>query len=895
MRCHWAGRRAPASYIVQKQPAKFPALLAGLMLLAGLLGQLALGQPAAAAELLPGRYQLPGQAVYCDLRSLNDGAWQLNMWQGAPSGDAGSVGLALAARLLAEAGSRRLAGTWQALPASCCPGQGRLEIEPLSADTFRFALFTPALDQPAWPLAEAQVFRRVADLPQPPAGQALAGGWRLSMWYSDLLPQGEAADPQEGLLELTPQEGAAQGAWQGHPGQVRLEPTPAGATLTYRDTEARFEIKADLRPLAQGLAYEGQFLSTLGEGRLLLVRQGLPAQPPGGPPDGQGELSGLWVDRRTGSDFVRIKGSAQALEFTAYGGDRQRPRYLSRGQARASGPQTLAGTAQDQKDHCCGNQARLSFKVLSANRLQVRAFWWPLDQPDPGSSLGEPYLLERVRPVSLAPAEPGDDSWPEVFAWQPGLLPAQAGAVRARFTWQPSGPGQVATIFCQGGYGQELDLFIDAQGRLAGRLASAAGLVSAQATEALSQGKPHEAWLVYQAGGELRLWLDGQQVAAQPLAQPWNASRSPYLVGASRWPLRDFEGSIDSVELWDHAPDPAHPNTPTLTLNLSEDQSEPAVEEAPPTAPLLRLYNPRLLRHAYAVGQEQVAALKQQGYLLEGPVGRVWTAPLPGSLGLWAFRHREHGYTLLQTSEQPPADSEPLGLLGYVMGQVHPPSQPLYQMEGSFDDSLRGGQGGQLRDMLYTSRADQLPRLQEQGYSRELLLCHLAPEPEPTPQAPLPYTWQGAWGGDGWGRFFLLPRGHELHLFWYYGQSDGPQYFGRLKLSPDGRQATGLAVGQPGPLATYYRLELTFDLQAPQGPRLRQKSWRLAAPLDDGRLVSFLKPQLSENLLSKTGPTVPPQETAVLERFIADPASDPQLQWQAALEQAKRQDRLLER
>ncbi|MFH1033107.1 MAG: LamG-like jellyroll fold domain-containing protein [Pseudomonadota bacterium] len=883
------GRSAPAICFARQRTAGLKALLAGLLLFLALAhSTLALAAP----ELLPGRYQLPGQPVYCELRQLGQDAWQMSLWQGDQAQEANPSGLALLARLLSESNGRRLAGPWQSLPASCCPGQGRVEIEALSADSFRFALFTPALDQPAWPLAEAQIFQRVGDLPPRDAGQALAGGWRLSMWYSDLLPHAEPADPQEGPLLLAPREGAAVGAWRDHAGQARLEPTPEGARFIYQDPQAHFEIKADLRPLAQGLAYQGQFLSTLGEGRLRLVRQGLPAEPPGNPLAGQGELSGLWVDRRTGSDFVKIEGTARAMEFTAYGGQRDRPRYLSQGQARASAPQMLEGTAQDQKGQCCGNQARLSFRLLEHGRLQVRAFWWPQDKPDPGEPLGEPYLLERVRPAKLAPAETGGEQWPQVFAWQAGLLPAQGGAVRASFAWQPTGSGQAATIFCQGGYGQELDLFIDQNGRLAGRLATSAGLVGAVAPEPLSQGQEHQAWLVYQAGGHLRLFLDGRQVAAEPLPQPWLASRSPYLVGASRWPLRDFEGSITSLELWDQPADPAHPGPPNLTLDLAQEPDQPQEEAAPPTAPLLRLYSPRLLRHAYAVGQDQVAALKEQGYDLQGPVGRLWTTPQPGGLELWAFRHKGQGYTLLRCGAEAPPDSEPLGRLGYVFGQVHPPSQPLYQLEGRFEDPLRGGQP---RDMLYTSRADQLPRLGQEGYSGERLICHLAPEAEPMPQAPLTYTWQGVWGGDGWGRFFMLRQGHDLHLFWYYGQADGPRYFGRLRLSPDGRQAQGLAVGQPGPTATYYRLELTFDLEAPQGPRLRQKSWRLAAPLDDGRLVRFVKPQASEVLLMKTGPQVPAEEAAILREVISDPASDPQTQMRAALEQAKRQGRLLER
>ncbi|CAO0822201.1 hypothetical protein DFAR_2870038 [Desulfarculales bacterium] len=66
-------------------------------------------------------------------------------------------------------------------------------------------------------------------------------------------------------------------------------------------------------------------------------------------------------------------------------------------------------------------------------------------------------------------------------------------------------------------------------------------------------------------------------------------------------------------------------------------------------------------------------------------------------------------------------------------------------------------------------------------------------------------------------------------------------------------------------------------------------------PLDDKRLVSFLNPQLRESLPSKIGPTMPPDKAAMLERLVTDPASDPQAQWQAALEQARHPRRLLER
>ncbi|CAO0822203.1 hypothetical protein DFAR_2870040 [Desulfarculales bacterium] len=115
---------------------------------------------------------------------------------------------------------------------------------------------------------------------------------------------------------------------------------------------------------------------------------------------------------------------------------------------------------------------------------------------------------------------------------------------------------------------------------------------------------------------------------------------------------------------WTHA----HPSPPALTLNLPETQAEPTAEAAPPNAPLLRLYNPRLLRHAYAIGKKQTPALKQQGYFLQGSVDRLWSALQPGSLELWSYRHPEHGYTLLQTSDKPPAGAEPLGRLRYVFG-----------------------------------------------------------------------------------------------------------------------------------------------------------------------------------------------------------------------------------
>lgn len=863
------------------------------LLLPCLWALLVLAIPAQAQDILPGRYQAAGQTVTCELRPLPDGAWLFSLWQGGQAQPAQSEGFALSARLASQPGGNRLAGTWLSLPSSCCPGQGRLELEIISLESFRFLTFAPSLDQSPWPVRGQEEFHRVADLPPPAASKLLSGGWRVSLWYTDLLPQNAPADPQEGTLELAPQGNGAAGPWLGLAGQARLEPAPLGAVFTYHDQAAHFEIKADLHLLAQGLVYAGQFQSSLGEGQIRLTRLGLPVEPPDSPLAGQGELDGLWVDRRTGSDFLRIKGSARALEFKAYGGPESNPRYLSHGQARAVSPGLLEGQAKDDQGSCCGNQARLSLKVLDSRRIQAQAFWWPQGKPDPGDPLGEPYLLERDEPKVIHPAEASDDQWPEIYERQSGLLAAKAGAVRVRFTWQPQTRGQVATLFCQGGYAQELDLFIDQDGHLAARLATAGGLVSLASQAKVSPLDAHEAWLLYQAGGQLRLVLDGQAVAARPLAQPWLGSQSPYIVGASRWPLRDFEGAIDQVALWATPPDPQNPAAPSLTLESPDnDEPSPPADQTASTKSLLRLYHPGLLRHAYAVTQEQVQALEAQGYRREGSLGRLWEHPVAGGVGLWAFRSRDKGFTILQTQEQAPAGCEPLGLLGYVLSGPQPPSQPLYQLEGGFPDPLRGGHP---QDMLYTSRADQLPNLRAHGYGPEKLVAHLAPESEPVPSPPATYTWDGTWGGDGWGHFHVLTQGHDLYLFWYYGELDGPHYLGHLSISPDGRQAQGLAVGQPGAMATYYRLELSWDLKSRKGPLLHCKSWRLAAPLDDGRLVKFRQPLETAIQLSKLSDQVPVAEAGYLADLARDRQADPAHLLEHALQDAGAHGRLLEK
>ena len=847
--------------------------------------------------LLPGIYQFQDQAT-CELRPQPDGSWQMRLWQGA-SLDGPREGFAFLGRLVPDPAFKRLSGTWQSLPGSCCPGRGRGEIEVLGPDSFRFAVFAPSLERQAWEVLPQAEFHRVAELPPQAGGSHLAGSWRVFLYYNDLLPGGAPADQVQGNLTLQPKDQGAAGSWQGWPGQVELAPTPTGAKLAYRDPAAGYQLEAALASDDGGLSYQGEFTSTLGRGRLRLVRAGLPANPPGLSLKSEGDLSGVWVDPRTGSDYFEITGSAQGFDFTAYGGLPTQPRYLTKGRARPVGPGLFRAEAKDVAGFCCGNQGRLIFRRLGPDRLEVRALWWPQEQPDPGGEPGEPYVIQRVRkktaPQATAARAGTGGRWPVVQPARPGLLDTQGGAVAVRFVWHPEPDAQHDyTLFSQGGYLRDLDLFIDPQGRLAARIACQDQTIQLRASDPLTPNQPHQAWLTYQAGGQAAIYLDGEKLAELAMPAPWRGSHSPYILGASRWPGRGFSGDIEKVELWDAWQDPENPAPATLSIvppPATQGQTAGGGEE-PLTRPLLRLWNPRRLVHAYAAGFEQAALLKPQGFVLEGPVGRLAARQEEGTTGLYAFRHRAGGYTILKTDPQAPAGTDALGILGYVWTRAADDTTALYQCQGELAEPLRGGT---TRDLLYSSRPETLAAAQEAGYGKPKLVCYLRPAKEPDFKPPVLYTWSGAYQGEGWGRFFLLRRGEELFMFWYYGRISGPHYYGRYRLSADGRHAQGVAVGRPGPKATYYRQRLEFDLEAPRGPRIKVTSWRLAAPLDDGRLVSFKNPAAQKTLLIKTAQALPQTERQVLENDLLRPNLDPARLLEEAIHKARQQGRLLER
>jgi hypothetical protein len=181
----------------------------------------------------------------------------------------------------------------------------------------------------------------------------------------------------------------------------------------------------------------------------------------------------------------------------------------------------------------------------------------------------------------------------------------------------------------------------------------------------------------------------------------------------------------------------------------------------------------------------------------------------------------------------------------------------------------------------------------EAGYGAEQLVGYVQPVEEPAFSPPLLHTWDGAWRGEGWGRFFIKRQGSDLLMFWYYGAPDGPHYYGHYRLNPGARRAEGIAVGRPGKGASYYRHVLEFLTGKNQEPRIRLTAWRLAAPLDDGRLVRFKTPKPTVTILQKESQALPSGVSPELAKALGPPDTAAMLQ--DALNAARKEGRLLER
>ncbi len=155
-------------------------------------------------------------------------------------------------------------------------------------------------------------------------------------------------------------------------------------------------------------------------------------------PEGVG-LAGLWVDPRTGVDFLLAKRAGDGLELTLYGDGLERPRYLTQGKARPAGSEGFLAEVSDQPGQCCGNQGRLRLRLLDDGRLELAARWWPQGGNDPGPGYDPPFTLERVAaaPAPPAPAPPGQ------APSAPAVSPVPPPEAPCRGLWRLWHPGQL--------------------------------------------------------------------------------------------------------------------------------------------------------------------------------------------------------------------------------------------------------------------------------------------------------------------------------------------------------------------------------------------------------------------------------------------------------------------
>lgn len=846
--------------------------------------------------LSPGIYQWEDFS-YCEVKKLDNGFFYLLLRQGTPQNPTPG-GFAFYGRLVPDQNQTRFSISWQALPSSCCPGRGRAEIEIMEQDKFSFASLAPSSDRPAWSVKSGAVFIRTGDLEKTSILQHISGSWNISWWYTDLLPGNTPADPGNQTIAFQVSGPKTTGIWPGTNNTINLTPSDQGIALDYKDPQKGFELSAALLPEAGGLSLSGSFYSTLGRGRMILVRKGLPANPPGNSGEIVGGLSGTWVDPRTGNDFFRIKGTIKGFDFTAYGGNRNNPRYLTKGRARPDEADAFKAFAKDVKGYCCGNQGRMLFKLLSPTRMEIKAVWWPQGAPDPQTEPGSPYIIEKIststEKATVAASTRG--RWPVVTPRRPGLLARNQGAVKAFFTYAPQGAAKDHTIFSQGGYLRDFELFIDADDRLAAKISCEDQTLALRSKIKVKPQAENKAWLVYQAGNTAALYLNGDKVAEKPMPTPWRGSNSPYIMGASRWPQKSFDGKISSVSLWPTFQEPLLAVEPALTIDAPEaadagqDIGQPQKELE--TVQLIRLWNPKRLVHAYAVNDEEIKALLEEGFVKTSPVGRILTSPQKKATGLWAFTHRSQGYTILLTGDEAPATPkgcDRLGRLGYVWNQASPENTQMFGLKASFTEPLRRIIS---QDLLYTTSRENAASAREAGYGPRKEVAFVLPEREETYQPPLLYDWTGAYRGEGWGRFFISQKGNELYMFWYYGGINGPHYFGRYTLGPDNRTAEGIAVGRPGSKASFYRHRLVFDLESQKGPCIKLTAWRMAAPLDDGRLVLLSKSKAMETLMIKTSQELPAREESILTRQSAPGAVSPAKAYEQAVKKARQEDRL---
>ena len=149
--------------------------------------------------------------------------------------------------------------------------------------------------------------------------------------------------------------------------------------------------------------------------------------------------------------------------------------------------------------------------------------------------------------------------------------------------------------------------------------------------------------------------------------------------------------------------------------------------------------------------------------------------------------------------------------------------------------------------------------------------------------------WQGCWFGDGWASFFIVKQQNTLLMYWYYSQ-EAP-FFGLYQLSADEQQAEGVAVSlvqKPG--NTFYNHVLSLNKEALE---IVVQVRRLAAPMEDGRWVSWSNAPVTSFTMQKVNDQIAPAEQSYVLNWFKD--NQPQAMLEQTLQKARQQGQLLER
>ena len=120
-----------------------PTTLLILLLAVAFISWPAAAPAQARGSLFPGLYQSQDASASCRLSAMPDGSMLMMLWQGGARQAGQRGGFSFSGRLVAGTGGR-LAGAFQALPGTCCPVSGRIELQASGPDAFNIVYFVPS-------------------------------------------------------------------------------------------------------------------------------------------------------------------------------------------------------------------------------------------------------------------------------------------------------------------------------------------------------------------------------------------------------------------------------------------------------------------------------------------------------------------------------------------------------------------------------------------------------------------------------------------------------------------------------------------------------------------------------------------------------------------------------